>query len=158
MEATGDSIRVRVHSLPHRPGEGPLLRGTPGSAGFDLEAAISEPVNLPVASRVLVPTGVAVAIPSGYEGQIRPRSGLARDTGLTVLNAPATIDSDYRGELLVLLVNLGQQAITVSRGDRIAQLVICPVPLVELDEVAELDPTKRGHGGFGHTGRSIYRD
>jgi dUTP pyrophosphatase len=124
---------------------------TGGCSGMDLRAvggAVLEP-----GERALVETGIAVAIPEGYEGQIRPRSGVARKEGLTVLNSPGTIDSDYRGEVKVLVVNLGQREIDICDGDRIAQLVICPVVQAHLVEVEELDDTDRGSGGFGSTGR-----
>ena len=126
-------------------------RGTAGAAGIDLCAA--EPVDLDPGERALVPTGVSLAIPQGYEGQVRPRSGVALRTGVTVLNAPGTIDSDYRGEVKVILINHGQESVTVYRTDRIAQLVIAPVTFAELVEVASLDETERGAGGFGSTGR-----
>lgn len=124
---------------------------TEGSAGADLAADISEPVSLAPGERALVPTGFAVAIPRGYEGQIRPRSGLALKHGLSIPNAPGTIDSDYRGELKVILINLGNQPVTIERGQRIAQLVICPVASCVFAEVDALDDTDRGCGGFGHT-------
>ena len=127
-------------------------RATVGSAGFDLHAALKEPLTLPPGARTLVPTGFAVALPRGFEGQVRPRSGLALKFGLTLLNSPGTIDSDYRGEIAVLVVNLGQQPARVRRGDRIAQLVIAPVAAAEFVTVTELPPSDRGAGGFGHTG------
>lgn len=126
-------------------------RATPGSAGFDLRAAITEPLTLYTLDRVRVPTGFAVQIPDGFEGQVRPRSGLAWKHGVTVLNAPGTIDADYRGPLDVLLINLGRAPFTIERGDRIAQLVVVPVPLVDAIEVDALDETAR-RGGFGSTG------
>jgi dUTP pyrophosphatase len=128
---------------------------TAGAAGMDLAAAVDGPVVLGPGERVAVPTGLVVEIPAGYEGQVRPRSGLARRHGIGMVNAPGTIDSDYRGEVQVLLVNLGQEAYTVAPGDRIAQLVIAPVTRVALEEVkdgAELTASARGTGGFGHTG------
>ncbi|MFT3773031.1 MAG: dUTP diphosphatase [Minicystis sp.] len=125
---------------------------TEGAAGLDLPAAIVDPVTIAPGARALVPTGWAVAIPPGHEGQVRPRSGLALRHGITVLNAPGTIDADYRGELKVLLVNHGDQPFVVRRGDRIAQLVICPVVHAELREVEALDATARGDGGYGSTG------
>lgn len=128
------------------------VRATPGSAGLDLRAAVVEPVKIYTLQRVRVPTGFAVQIPDGFEGQVRPRSGLAWQFGVTVLNAPGTIDADYRGPLDVLLINLGYEPFTVERGDRIAQLVLAPVTLVEPVEVCELDETER-QGGFGSTGR-----
>lgn len=112
-----------------------------------------QPVVLPPLGRALVPTGLSTAIPLGYEGQVRPRSGWALKHGITVLNSPGTIDADYRGEIKVLLINLGQEAVTVQPGDRIAQLVIARVEQAVLREVEVLDETARGEGGFGHTGR-----
>jgi dUTP pyrophosphatase len=125
---------------------------TEGAVGMDLAAAVPAPVTIAPGERRLIPTGYAVAIPRGFEGQVRPRSGLAFKHGITVLNAPGTIDPDYRGEIGVLLVNLGQDDFVVERGDRIAQLVICPVSRGELIEVAVLDETPRGGGGYGSTG------
>ncbi len=125
---------------------------TEGAVGLDLCAALAEPLTIPRGKRRLVPTGWAVAIPEGYEGQVRPRSGLAHAHGVTVLNAPGTIDPDYRGELKVLLVNHGDEDYLVQPGDRIAQLVICPVARAELVRVEALDTTKRGSGGYGSTG------
>lgn len=125
---------------------------TRGAAGLDLSAAIEAPFELAPGARALVPTGIAIALPSGHEGQVRPRSGLAVKHGLTVLNAPGTIDEDYRGEVKVALVNLGQEPARIEPGMRIAQLVVAPVTRVEPVEVAALDETARGAGGFGHTG------
>ncbi len=122
------------------------------AAGMDLPAAIETPLTLAPGERALVPTGLALAIPPGYEGQVRPRSGLAAKHGLTLLNAPGTIDADYRGEVKVILINLGSEPVTISPGQRIAQLVIAPVTRAELTEVDELPPTPRGEGGFGHSG------
>jgi dUTP pyrophosphatase len=122
------------------------------AAGLDLAADLEDALELAPGARALVPTGLAIAIPPGYEGPVRPRSGRAVDEGLTVLNAPGTIDADYRGEVRVLVVNLGQATIRLSRGDRIAQLVVAPVVRVMWDEVAALAPTGRGGGGFGSTG------
>ncbi len=127
---------------------------TEGAAGLDLRAAVAEPVTILPGARVLVPTGWAAAIPPGYEGQVRPRSGLALQHGVTVLNAPGTVDADYRGELKVLLVNHGEAPFVVHRGDRIAQLVIGAVAQAEVVEVEALDPTARGAGGYGSTGRA----
>ncbi len=128
---------------------------TAGAAGMDLRACLpeGEPLTLPTLGRALVPTGLSLAIPEGFEGQVRPRSGWALKEGVTVLNSPGTIDSDYRGEVRVLLVNLGDAAVTIRAGDRIAQLVVCPVAAASLYEVTVLDETSRGAGGFGHTGR-----
>ena len=125
---------------------------TSGAAGMDLSAAVPEPVTVPVGGRVILPTGWAVAIPEGFEGQVRPRSGLALRHGVTVLNAPGTIDCDYRGEICVVLVNHGDAPFVVRRGDRIAQLVIAAVTTVEIREVPALEPTPRGAGGYGSTG------
>lgn len=125
---------------------------TPGSAGLDLRACVEGEVTLEPGQRTLVPTGFSIAIPEGFEGQVRPRSGLALRRGLGLLNSPGTIDSDYRGEIGVIVVNLGQEPIVIRRGDRIAQLVIAAVPRVDLGIVAQLPPTGRGGGGFGHTG------
>ena len=125
---------------------------TPGSSGLDLRASIEEPMTLEPFERKLISTGMKLAIPQGYEGQVRPRSGLALKHGITTLNSPGTIDSDYRGEVKVLLFNLGSAPVVINSGDRIAQLVIAPVVQAELEEVDELDDTSRGEGGFGHTG------
>lgn len=127
---------------------------TAGSAGADLCAAIppDQPVTLKPGARALVPTGIALALPHGLEGQVRPRSGLAARFGITVLNAPGTIDSDFRGEISVILINLGQEDFTVKRGDRIAQLVVSSYISVTLLEVSHLDQTGRGVSGFGSTG------
>ena len=124
---------------------------TIGSAGMDLCA--NEDVRLEHLERKLVPTGLRIAIPEGYEGQVRPRSGLALKHGLSMVNTPGTIDSDYRGEIGVILINLGQEPVHLNRGDRIAQLVICPVVRAEMTQVESLDATHRGEGGFGSTGR-----
>jgi len=125
------------------------------AAGMDLCAALDAPLVLAPGERRAVPTGLALAIPPGWEGQVRPRSGLALKRGLTVLNAPGTIDADYRGELMVLLVNLDSGEQVIEPGERIAQLVIAPVARAELCEVAELDSTSRGAGGFGSTGLKV---
>jgi dUTP pyrophosphatase len=125
---------------------------TEHAAGMDLVAAVDEPVVLAPGARALVPTGLAIALPEGYEAQIRPRSGLAARNGLTVLNAPGTIDADYRGEIKVILANLGEDAFTVERGMRIAQMVVAPVTRIEWDEVDVLPESARGAGGFGSTG------
>ena len=126
---------------------------TDGAAGLDLAAALDAPVTLPPGERALVPTGVAIAIPAGWEGQVRPRSGLAAKHGVTCLNAPGTIDFDFRGELKVILVNHGREPFTIARGERIAQMVVAPVMQVALVEADSLDDTTRGGGGFGSTGR-----
>jgi len=123
------------------------------AAGFDLHAAVAEPLTLAPGARALVPTGFAMAMPRELEAQIRPRSGLAFKHGITCLNSPGTIDADYRGEVKVLLINLGQEPFVIERGERIAQMVFQLVPQVEITEVAELSETVRGEGGFGHTGK-----
>jgi deoxyuridine 5'-triphosphate nucleotidohydrolase len=124
---------------------------TPGAAGMDLLADVTEPVELAPGARVLIPTGLAVEIPPGFEAQIRPRSGLALRHGITLLNTPGTIDSDYRGEVMVLLVNLGDQPCAVGRGERIAQMIVAPVARAAWREVDDLAASRRGPGGFGHT-------
>ena len=135
-------------------GEGLPLpsRMTQDAAGFDVAAAVLEPVVLQPGEIRLIPCGFAMAIPKGFEAQIRPRSGLASKFGITMVNTPGTIDSDYRGQVQVPLINLGRQSFTVERGMRIAQMLILPVPQVSLLEVDQLDETTRGPGGFGHTG------
>ena len=125
---------------------------TSGSAGMDIYAAVEDDISIQPGNRVLVPTGLMVAVPSGYELQIRPRSGLAAKQGIGIVNSPGTIDSDYRGEIKVILINLGRDLCTIKRGDRIAQMVLCPVPRAVLEELDELPPTERNDGGFGHTG------
>lgn len=127
-------------------------RATAGSAGFDLRAAVRAPLVLEPGGRALVPTGIALALPRGLEAQVRPRSGLALRHGVTVLNAPGTVDRDYRGEIGVILVNLGAEPFEVARGARIAQLVVAPVAEVSWREVDRLDESARGDGGFGSTG------
>lgn len=126
--------------------------GSPGAAGADLRAHVAAAVVLGPGERALVPTGLHLQIPAGLEGQVRPRSGLAAKSGLTVLNTPGTIDSDYRGEVKVILVNLGQEPVTISPGDRIAQIVFSPVARVDFVRVDALAETERGSGGFGSTG------
>ena len=126
---------------------------TEGSAGLDVRANIKEPIVLKSLERVLIPTGLKVAIPEGYEIQVRPRSGLAIKHGITMLNSPGTVDSDYRGELKVIAVNLSNESYTIEPNERIAQLVLNKVEQIDFIEVAELDETERGEGGFGHTGK-----
>ena len=126
---------------------------TAGASGMDLHAAIETPMKIKSLDRVRIPTGLVISVPPKFEAQIRPRSGLAFRGGLTVLNAPGTIDSDYRGEIQVLLVNLGKTTVTITPLDRIAQLVVCPVARAELVEVSDLDETERGAGGYGSTGK-----
>ena len=125
---------------------------TAHSAGIDLRARVDEPLTLDPGRRALVPTGIAIALPEGYEAQVRPRSGLAIHRGLTLLNAPGTIDADYRGEIRVILVNLGNEPVVVERGERVAQMVIQKLPRIIFEEVDALPGTERGTGGFGHTG------
>ncbi|MDK2926601.1 MAG: dUTP pyrophosphatase [Bacillota bacterium] len=145
--------RVPVVRLPHGAGLPLPQYMSPGAAGADLYAALAAPLTIPPGGRALVPTGLALALPPGWEAQVRPRSGLAWRHGVTVLNSPGTIDSDYRGEVQVILVNLGTEPFVVQRGERIAQLVVSPAVQVCFAEVEELPPTERGAGGFGHTGR-----
>lgn len=123
------------------------------SSGFDLHAAVVEPVTIHPGERALIPTGIAISMPEQLEAQIRPRSGLALKHGITALNSPGTIDADYRGEIKVILINLGQEPFTVQRNERIAQMVFQTVPSVRFEEVIELSDTIRGSGGFGHTGK-----
>lgn len=125
---------------------------TEGAAGIDLQADIDAEIILAPGGRALIPTGLAIEIPAGHEAQLRPRSGLALHHGITLLNAPGTIDSDYRGEIQVILANLGHEPFSIRRGDRIAQMVLAPVARAEWVEVESLPPTSRGPGGFGHTG------
>ena len=141
---------LRVQVLPHGEGLDLPAYATPGSAGMDLRAA--EDCTLQPMARAAVPTGLKVAIPDGWEGQIRPRSGLSFRQGLSIPNAPGTIDSDYRGELKVLLINLGDAPIVIERGMRIAQMLITPAPQAEIQVVDDLENTERGASGFGSTG------
>jgi dUTP pyrophosphatase len=149
------TIALPMLSLPHRAGLPLPIYQTAGSAGMDLVAAVPEdaPMVLSPGSRALIPTGLSIAVPEGFEAQIRPRSGLALKDGITCLNTPGTIDSDYRGEIGILLINHGGESFTVTRGMRIAQMVIAPVTRAELSEVESLPETARGAGGFGSTGR-----
>ena len=127
-------------------------RQTPGSAGMDLHANVHAPVVIKKGARLLIPTGVKIALPIGYEAQVRPRSGLAFNFGVTVLNAPGTVDADYRGELCALLINLGEEDFTVRRGDRIAQIVVAKVEMAEFSAADVLPDSLRGDGGYGSTG------
>jgi dUTP pyrophosphatase len=145
---------IRVRRLAHNQDLPLPAYETPLSAGQDLRAAVSEPVTLAPMQRTLVPTGLAIAIPPGFEVQVRPRSGLALKHGITCLNSPGTVDADYRGEIQVILINLGQEPFTINRGDRIAQMILAPVTQGQWEEVAELDATQRGTGGFGSTGKA----
>ncbi|MFT5695211.1 MAG: dUTP pyrophosphatase [Myxococcota bacterium] len=147
------AVRVLIVRLPHGEGLAAPKVATPGSAGADLAAAVVSELTLAPGQREAVPTGFSIAIPLGFEGQVRARSGLALRNGIVVPNAPGTIDADYRGELKVLLMNAGSEPFVIKRGDRIAQLVIAPVVQALFDEVESLDETERGEGGFGHTGR-----
>jgi dUTP pyrophosphatase len=144
------AIPVEVKRLPHGEGLGLPAYATQGAAGMDVVSA--EDVTIPPGARHAVATGLALAIPQGYEIQVRPRSGLAFRNGITVPNTPGTIDSDYRGELKVLLINHGTEPFVIARGDRVAQLVLAPVVQASWQEVDELDATARGEGGFGSTG------
>ena len=145
-------VRVAIRRLEGNDDLPVPAAATAGSAGVDLRAAVLAPLELAPGERALVPTGFAIALPEGHEGQVRPRSGLAVKLGVTLLNSPGTIDSDYRGEIAVVMINLGQGKVAIRRGDRIAQLVIAPVTRAAFDLVAELPETGRGAGGFGHTG------
>lgn len=148
------SVTLRILRLPH--GEGLPLPSyqSKHAAGLDLVAAVprEKPVKLPPGARTLIPTGFALELPQGCEAQIRPRSGLAIKHGVTLLNSPGTIDADYRGELMVIVINHGSEPFLVQRGDRIAQLVVAPVASVEIVEVEGIGATERGQGGFGSTG------
>lgn len=148
-----NEIEIKVLTLPHGK-DLPLPEyGTAESAGMDLVAATQDPIILEPGKKTLVATGICLAIPSGYEGQVRPRSGLAAKHGITVLNTPGTIDADYRGEILVILVNLGEETFTITRGMRIAQIVFAPVTKGKMTKVSSFDEeTERGEGGFGSTG------
>lgn len=146
------SIAVQVKRLPHSLGLALPGYATPGAAGMDLLAAVAAPMVIAPGQRVLVPTGLAIALPPGYELQVRPRSGLALKNGIVLANSPGTIDEDYRGEVQVIVMNAGQEPFTVERGMRIAQAVLAPVVRAGWVEVAELDATGRGAGGFGSTG------
>ena len=148
--SSSERVAVQVKRLPHGEGLDLPRYATDGAAGMDVLSA--EDVTLVPGARHAVATGLAVAIPPGYEIQVRPRSGLALKHGISVPNTPGTVDSDYRGELKVILINHGEEPFAIRRGDRIAQLVLAPVTLAEWDEVAELDETSRGAGGFGSTG------
>lgn len=147
-------MRVAVEVQPEGVGLELPAYATEGSAGMDLRAAITEDLTLAPGARALVSCGIRIALPEGYEAQVRPRSGLALRYGVTLANAPGTIDADYRGTVAVILINLGDEPFVVRRGERIAQLVIAPVARAELAEVDELPDSARGEGGFGHTGRT----
>jgi dUTP pyrophosphatase len=144
---------VPITRLPHGTGLDLPAYATPASAGLDLLAAVTGETVIPPGGRALIPTGIAIALPEGYEAQVRPRSGLALRHGVTVLNSPGTVDADYRGEVGVILVNLGSEPFAVTRGLRVAQLVIAPVTRIAWTETAVLPDSARGKGGFGSTGR-----
>ena len=146
------NLRLAIMRLPHGMGLPLPAYATPGAAGMDVAAAVDKPVILGAGERLAIPTGFAMAVPAGYEAQIRPRSGLALKHGVTVANAPGTIDSDYRGEVAILLVNLGAQDFHIERGMRIAQMVVAPVTQVTPVATESLPDTDRGDGGFGSTG------
>jgi dUTP pyrophosphatase len=150
-------VTIGVMRLPH--GEGLELPAyqSAGAAGMDLVAAVPEdaPMELPVGARKLVPTGLVLQIPESFEVQVRPRSGLAIRHGITLLNSPGTIDSDYRGEVMVMLINLGAEPVTIERGERIAQIIVAPVVQATLVEVKAVSETERGAGGFGSTGTKV---
>lgn len=153
MEADSSfRLRVRVRRLAHAAGLELPARASAGSSGYDLRAAVEAPLTLAPGGRALVPTGLVVEIPPGWEGQVRPRSGLAVSSGVTVINAPGTVDSDYRGEVRVALLNLGETSFTIERGARIAQLVFARVGDAVWEEAAQLEKTARGGGGFGSSG------
>ncbi|GMV40151.1 MAG: deoxyuridine 5'-triphosphate nucleotidohydrolase [Myxococcales bacterium] len=150
-----DRVLLRVRRVREADADLPLPSPqTSGSAGMDLRAAVTTPLTLGPGDRALVPTGLAIAVPHGWEAQVRPRSGLALRHGVTLLNTPGTIDSDYRGEVSVIAINLGREPFTIARGDRIAQLVLARHGVVQVELVEELDDTSRGAGGFGHTGHA----
>ncbi|MEE9300644.1 MAG: dUTP diphosphatase [Alphaproteobacteria bacterium] len=146
------TITVQIEQLPHGAGLDLPAYASNGASGMDLRAAVTEPVTLNAGGRIAVPTGVRIALPQGTEAQIRPRSGLALEHGVTVMNAPGTIDADYRGEVMVLLVNLSRDKYVITRGLRIAQMVVAPVAQAAFDKVNRLPGTLRGEGGFGSTG------
>ncbi len=146
------TVTVKIEALPSAEGLPLPQYETESAAGLDLRAAVDEPVTLQPGRRFAMPTGLKIALPVGYEAQVRPRSGLAFKHGIALVNAPGTIDADYRGEVRVLLINLGEEPFTVSRGDRIAQLVVAPVTRIEWEPVETVDTTARGTGGFGSTG------
>ena len=145
-------LTVKVKRLPHGAGLDLPRYETALAAGCDVRAAVDAPVTLAPGERAMIPTGIAIAMPPGWEAQMRPRSGLAAKHGISCVNAPGTIDADYRGELKVILINHGREAFTVNRGERIGQMVFAPVFQASFEEVEDLDETERGEGGFGSTG------
>lgn len=150
--STNKKIEIALKPMGHAVGLNLPTYATDQSAGMDLTAALEEAIELAPGERMLIPTGLAIALPAGYEAQVRPRSGLALKHGITVLNTPGTIDADYRGEIGVILINLGQEDFTIERGMRIAQMVIAKHSTVSWSVVEDLDDTSRGAGGFGSTG------
>jgi dUTP pyrophosphatase len=152
LQPVQPNTALPVLILPHGAGLPLPSYATDLAAGLDLIAAVDEDIDVRPGDRLLVPTGVAIALPEGFEAQVRPRSGLALNHGLTVLNSPGTIDADYRGEIKVLLINLGRDFVTIRRGMRVAQLIVAPVTRVAVQRVQNLPETKRGVGGFGSTG------
>ena len=148
-------LHINVELMEHAKGLPIPSYQTDGAAGMDLFAAIDKPIELSPLERILIPTGLKLSLPSNMEAQIRPRSGLAFKQGITVLNAPGTIDSDYRGEIKILLINLGQNMFKIEHGARAAQLVIAPITQANLNVVLTLDATQRGHGGFGSTDQKV---
>ena len=149
------TTKIAITKLPHAADIDLPAYATAQSAGMDLAAALDAPITLAPMQRALIPTGLAIALPAGFEAQIRPRSGLAAKNGLTVLNSPGTIDADYRGEIKAILINLSDQPFTIERGMRVAQMVVAAHASVEWNEVETLDDTARGAGGFGSTGTKV---
>lgn len=147
-----NSVRIPIKRFSHGSELALPKYATANSAGLDLMAAIGEPIELFPGSRALIPTGFAIALPDGYEAQVRPRSGLAHKNGVTVLNSPGTIDADYRGEISVMLINLGEKIFLIDHGMRIAQMIVAPLSRVRWSEVSKLSETDRGESGFGSTG------
>jgi len=145
-------VVVQVEQMPHAAGLPLPAYETEHAAGMDLRAAVYEPLTLAVGERAAVPTGLKIAVPVGYEAQVRARSGLALRSGIALANAPGTIDADYRGEVCVILINLGHEPFVIQRGDRIAQMVVAPVVRAQWEPVGQVPGTERGEGGFGHTG------
>ena len=148
-----EPLSVRIRYLENHRGLPPLERMTDGSSGRDIHAACAAEIVIAAGEAVLVPAGFMLSMPAGFEAQVRPRSGLALNHRIGLLNSPGTIDSDYRGEIGIILFNFGDAPFVVRRGDRIAQIIFCGLPEVEIVDAGELDPTERGDGGFGHTGR-----
>lgn len=146
-------MKIQVEVI-NKSGQALPAYATESSAGMDLRACLDEPVVIAPGARALIPTGLRVAIPEGYEIQLRPRSGLAIKSGISLVNTPGTIDADYRGEICVILINLSDVPFTVNHGERICQMVLCAVPQIEWVPVDVLDATERGEGGFGHTGKN----